>query len=118
MDAEKMIKCGFVKDENNLQFKEVFKNNAKLKEIYIDTYLGSPLASSTSFMLLLRTSEKNVVVANDENRIVLKKNDKFKTHFMNVLFSKIDECFSKVSECCFEFILKIQNIYYKITILN
>lgn len=119
MIAEKtLMKFGFVKDESNLQLKEVLKDNAKLKEIHIDTYPENPLDSSTPFTLLLRTSEKNATVSDDGNRIIFKRNDKYKTHFMNVPFSKITECFFKFSDGISEFILNIQNIYYRITVLN
>lgn len=116
-----LIKFGLTKDENNLKLKEVFKDNIKLKEIHIDTYPENPLiASSAPFMLLLRTIEKKIVVKNDGNRLVLKKNiDKFETHFMNVLFSSISECYYKIiADNYYEFIIKIQNIYYKITVVN
>ena len=113
------MKFGLVKDENNSQLKEIFKNDLKLKEIHIDVYPENPLiSSSTPFMLLLRTIEKNAMVSNDESRIVLKKNDMHETHFMNVLFSEITECCYKVSDGFSEFILSIQNIYYRITVFN
>ena len=111
-------KFGFTKDENNLKLKEAFKNESTLKQVHIDIYSESPLESSSSFMLLLRTSERNVNILNDNNRIILKKNDTYKTQFMNVLFSEIKECFVRITEGYFDFILKIQNIYYKVTILN
>lgn len=113
-----LIKFGFVRDENNVKLKEVFKNNVKIKELHIDTYPENPFSSSTPFMLLLRVSEKNVIVSNDDKRIIFKKNDKEKTQFMNILFSKIDKCFCKITESYYEFILNVQNIYYKITVLN
>ena len=112
------LKFGFVKDENNSMLKEVFTNNIKLKEIHIDIYPDNPLQSSTTFVLLLRTSENNVVISNDDNRLVLNKNDKYKKQLMNILFSKITDCLFKVSDNCYEFIINVQNIYYKITILN
>lgn len=112
------LKFGFVKDENNSMLKEVFTNNIKLKEIHIDIYPDNPLQPSTTFMLLLRTSENNVVISNDDNRLVLNKNDKYKTQLMNILFSKITDCLFKISDNCYEFIFNVQNIYYKITILN
>ena len=114
------LKFGFVKDENNSKLKEVFKNNSKLKEIHIDIYLENPLATCTkSFMLLLRTIEKGMIISNDDNRLILKKNiDRFNTNFMNIPFSEITECYCKVSDGCSEFIINVQNIYYKITILN
>lgn len=118
MISEKMVKCGFVKDENYLQFNDVFKNNVKLKEVHIDIYPYNPILPAAVFTLLLRAIEYNVTVINDGNRLILKKCDKCETYLMNVLCYKISECFSKVSENCSEFVLNIQNIYYKITILN
>lgn len=114
-----LIKFGLNKDENNFQLNEIFKNNFKLKEIHIDIYPDNPLVSSSApFMLLLRTIEKNVMVSNDGNRLVLIRNDGFNAYFINVLFSEISECYYKGSNNSFEFILKIQNIWYRITVFN
>lgn len=114
-----LMKFGLVKDENNLQLKEMLKDNVKLKEIHIDIYPENPLISSSApFMLLLRTIEKNVAVSNDKDRIILKRDDGCKTYFMNILFSEIKECYYKVIDGCSEFILNIQNIYYRITVFN
>lgn len=118
---ETLMKFGFIKDESNLlKLKEVFKDNVKLKEVHIDTYTENPLiASSAPFMLLLRTIEKKTIVSNDENRLILRKVvDKFETYFMNILFSEITECYYKDTDVYFEFIINIQNIYYRITIFN
>lgn len=113
-----LMKYGFVKEENDLHLKELIKNKSKLKEIHIDTYSENPLTSSTSFILLLRTSENNATISIDGDRLIFKKNDKYGTHFMNVLISKITECFSKICEDYSEFILNVQNIYYRITVIN
>ena len=96
----------------------MLKNNVKLKEIHIDICPESPFASSDSFMLILRACEKDATISVDGDRIVFKKNDVYETHFVNVLSSKVTECFSKMSDECYEFILNVQNIYYKITIFN
>ena len=115
-----LIKFGLTKDCNNSKLKKVFKDKTKLREIHIDIYSENPIVtSSTPFTLLLRTIEKKVVVSNDNNRLILKKNvDKFETHFMNVLFSDMAECYYKICDGYFEFILNIQNIYYRIIIFN
>ena len=119
VDEQTLIKLGLTKDEDNIKLKEVLKDNINLKEIHIDIYPESPLiTSSLPFMLLSRIIEKNVAVSNDNNRLILKKNDTYKTYFMNVLFSEINECFFKISDYSSEFILNIRNIYYIITILN
>jgi hypothetical protein len=119
MATKTSMKFGFIKDENNFQLKKILKNNFKIKEMHIDAYPENPLATSTKpFMLLLRTIEKNAVVINDGDRLVLNKNDKNNTCFMNVLFSSITECYYKIFDNCFEFILNIQNIYYRVTVLN
>lgn len=114
-----LIKFGMTKDEDNSQLKEVFKNDLKLKEIHIDIYPEHPLFSSSApFMLLLRTIEKNAIVLNDEDRIILKRSDKYSTYFMNLLFSEITECYYKYLDNFHEFILNVRNIYYRIIILN
>lgn len=122
MVAEKtLMKLGFAKDENdNLRLKETFKDSIKLKEVHIDVYPTNPLTSSqTSFMLLLRTIEKKMTVKNNGNRLVLKKVvDGYNTYFMNILFSEIAECYYKITDDCSEFILNIQNIYYRIIVFN
>lgn len=106
--------------EKTLQLKDFFKNDLKLKEIHIDIYQNNPLAASSSpFMLLLRATENNAVVSNDGNRLILMKNDCFGTYFMDILFSEIKECqciFSHYNH--YEFILNIQNIWYRITVFN
>ena len=114
-----LMKFGLVRDENNFQLKEFFKNNFRLKEIHIDMYTENPLVSSSApFMLLLRTIEKNATVSNDEERLVLTRDDGYGTYFMNVLFSEVKECYCKDTYVSSEFILNIQNIWYRITVLN
>ena len=114
-----LMKFGLIKDENNFQLKEVFKNNLKLKEVHIDIYPENPLiSSSVPFMLLLRTVEKNAIVSNDGDRLVLAKDDGYGTYFMNILFLEIKECYYKYAYDSSEFILSIQNIWYRITVLN
>ena len=113
-----LMKFGFVKEEDNSQLKELLKGSVKLKEVHIDTYTENPVASSSSFMLLLRASEKNATVLIDKNRLIFKRNDSQNTYFMNILLDKIIECFSKVADGYSEYILNVQNIYYRITVLN
>lgn len=113
-----LMKFGFAKDEDNLQLKKIFQNNSKLKELHIDIYPNNPMISSGNFALLLRTLDDNVVILNDGNRLILKRCDKYETHIMNILFSSISECYVKIAENYYELILNVQNIYYKITILN
>lgn len=117
MDAKNIFEFGFVKDNNNL-IKEVFRNNAKFKEVHIDVYPHNPMQSSIPFVLLLRTIEENVTIYNDGRRLILKMNDRFGTYIMNVLFSDITECFYSIADECYDFILNVQNIYYKLTVLN
>ena len=122
MAAENTIaKLGFKQDaNNNSKLNEVFKDNIKLKEIHIDIYPANPLITSSSpYMLLSRMIENKILVKNSGNRLVLKKNiDGYDTYFMNILLSEIKECYYKDSSGFLEFILNIQNIYYRITIFN
>lgn len=109
---------GFIKEEDFLRLKGKIKNKNKLKEIHIDMYSENPLIPSNSFSLLLRTSETNATIVISEDRLIFKRNDKQETHFMNVLISEITECYSRIEGGYSEFILKIQNIYYRITVFN
>lgn len=120
MVTERITKLGFTKDENNSKLNEAFKDNVKLKEIHIDIYATNPLVSSSApHMLLLRTIERKILIKNSGNRLVLKKAiDGFDTYFMNVLSSEIKDCYYKDFNGVSEYILNIQNIYYKITICN
>ncbi len=120
MTVATLVKLGFVKDNSNSKLNEIFKDNIKLKEIHIDIYPTNPfIASSVPYMLLSRIIEKKMLVKNSGTRLVLKKNiDGYDTYFMNVLLSEIKECYYKISNGFFEFILNIQNIYYRIIIFN
>ena len=118
VDKSVLTKFGFIEENDDLRLKQMMQNKSKFKEIHIDTYSENPLTSFSPFMLLLRTSEKNATISIDGDRLVFKRNDGCETHFMNVLISKIVECFSKIEDDYSEFILNIQNIYYRITIFN
>lgn len=113
-----LMEFGFVREKNELRFRRMFEKENRLREIHIDVYPENPIASPTSFMLLLRASESNARISIDDERIILKRNDKQETHFMNVIISKITDCFSKISDDYYEVILNVQNLYYKITIFN
>ena len=114
------MKFGLANDKDNSQLKRIFKNGVRLKVVHIDIYLENPLiTSTTSFMLMLRTIENRVTVSNDNDRLILKNDiDKFETYFMNILFSEIKECYYKNFDGYYEFILNIQNLYYRITVFN
>ena len=115
-----LLKFGFVKEDINLYLNKMslLKNSIKLKEIHIDVYPEAPFTSQVCLSLILRAFEKNATISVDGDRIIFKKNDVYETHFVNISSSKVSECFSKISDGCYEFILNVQNIYYKITIFN
>lgn len=113
-----LMKYGFVKQEYESQPKDFLRNSVKLKEVHIEAYPEDPFTSSSSFMLLLRTSEKNASVSINDDRLIVKRNDHQNTYLMNILLSKISECFLRTSDNYSEHILNVQNIYYKITVFN
>ena len=116
---DKIFQLGFTDDKDNLLFKETFKDGEKLKNIHIDVYPNNPIESYSPFTLFVRATEKDVSVSNDGNRLILKTNDRFGTHIMNVLLSDITKCFAQVAnEHCFTFVVNIQNIWYNMAILN
>ena len=116
---ERIFKLGFTSDDKNLQLEETFKDGEKLKEIHIELYPNNPIESQTPFKLFIRTMGKNVKVSNDGNRLILKSSDRFETHIMNILLSDITECLVEEVEGRYRtFVVKVQEIWYKITVLN
>lgn len=113
-----LTKYGFVNEKDYSKLIEIIRNTTKLREVHIDTYLENPLISSDSHMLLLRSVEKGVRILVEDDRLIFKRNDIYGTHFVNVLISKIKECFSRMTGDVDEYILNIQNVYYKITVFN
>lgn len=114
-----LIDFGFVERKMNLclhKSEYIFK----LKEVHVEVYPESPFDSSATFMLVLRASEKNATAYLGFNRIVLKKNDTNETHMINILASKVNKCYYKgcPDYTYGEFILNIQNIWYRITVFN
>ena len=113
-----LTKYGFVNEKDYSKLVEIIRNANRLVEVHIDTYPENPLLSSDSYMLLLRTVEKRARILVEDDRLIFKRNDIYGTHFVNVLISKIKECFCRMTGDCDEYILNIQNVWYKITILN
>lgn len=119
VDNNTLMNFGFIKDENNLKLKELLKKNVKLKELHVDVYPDNPLkATQSPFMLLLRIIEKNVMIESNDDRVIFKKHDRYETCLSNILFSKIKECFFKISDACSEFVVNVQNIYYRIIVFK
>ena len=117
----KAFKVGFIDDINNSHFNETFKNGSKLKDVHIEIYPNNPIESNSPFELLLRAVEKKALVLNDGNRLVLKLGNKFETCVLNILLSNITKCFVEVNESDVKYssyILKVQNIWYRITVLD
>ena len=113
-----LTKYGFVNEKDYSKLIEIIRNADRLVEVHIDTYPENPLLSSDSYMLLLRTVEKRARILVEDNRLIFKRDDIYETHFVNVLISTIKECFSKMTGDCDEYILNIQNTYYRITVFN
>lgn len=115
----KIFQLGFIDDVDNLLFKEIFKDGEKLKNIHIEVYPNNPIESHSPFRLLLRAIEKNATVSNDGNRFILKMNDRFETYIANILLSDITKCYVRTADKQSPtFVINVQNIWYKIDILN
>ena len=118
VDENILTKYGFVNEKDYSKLIEIIRNADRLVEVHIDTYPENPFITSNSNMLLLRTVEKKTRILVEDDRLIFKRDDIYGTHFVNVLISKIKECFSKMTGDCDEYILNIQNIYYRITVFN
>lgn len=102
---------GFVKDCEKELFGKIFGDIKKIKEIHIDVYMDKP------YMIFSRVIEKDVVLKNN-NRIVVHKNDKYKTVIVNVPFNEIINCvYKKYADNQYEIIFNIQNVCYKMLVI-
>lgn len=119
VSEQDFIKFGFVRRKMNISL-DKSENIFKLKEVHVEVYPDNPFDSSATFMLVLRASEKNATASLGFDRIILKKNDAHETHIINILASKVSDCFYRgcPDYSYGEFILNIQNIWYKITVFN
>lgn len=119
VSEQDFIEFGFVKREMNLSLNKA-ESVFNLKEVYVEVYPENPFNSSATFMLTLRASEKNATASLGFDRIVLKKSDTNGTHMINIIASKVNECYYKgcPDYTYGEFILNIQNIWYRIIVFN
>lgn len=58
------------------------------------------------------------MIESNDDRVIFKKHDRYETCLSNILFSKIKECFFKISDACSEFVVNVQNIYYRIIVFK
>lgn len=118
MDNNKLVKLGFIKDENDSMFKQLFYNGVNIKEIFIDVYFNNPCNNTYLPELLLRTDEENVSVSNDDINFTINKKDKYSTCMASILLNKMTNKYFKVNKDSFDFIFNYQNLYYKITVFK
>ena len=104
-------KYGFVMDNEKVEFKRIFSNN-RFKTLHMDMYSLDP------YMLFMRSIENNVTVIFENDRIIICKKDRHKTHIMNILFECVDNCIiKKYSDSQYEIIFAINNVSYKMLVV-
>lgn len=102
---------GFVMDNEKVEFKRIFNNN-NFKSLHMDMYSLNP------YMLFMRSMEKNLMVTIENNRVIIRKKDRYKTHIMDVPIEQIDRCIIKeYNNMQYEIILAIKDVYYKMLIV-
>lgn len=104
-------KYGFVSDKTKVEFERIISNH-NFKTLHIEIYSDNP------YMLFLRSIEKNVMVTLEDNRVIVRKNDKHKTTITDILFDSIDGCIVKqYSDSHYEIIFTIHNLCYKLLVI-
>lgn len=82
---------GFVKcDKSDL--KRMLENKIKLKEVNIDTYIAK------HYFFILRSYEENLTVSVEKNRLLIRRNDPYKTTISNVHFESVNDVQIKLME--------------------
>ena len=108
----------FIEDLKMEKLKEKFVSDKVIEKIYITAYFENPLKKSYENMVVLRGEGSNVIISDDEQRLILKRKYTFQDCILNILYSKIEKCFFKGEKTYCEFVLKVKDIYYKITIFD
>ena len=99
---------GFTLDKDLIELDKFFEHKF-FDNLHIDVYTSSP------YMLLLRTIEKNVEIIRDEDRIIIRNGKINKTTIANISKKNIDECIIKRYDVnCYEIVLSLGEIFYKI----
>ena len=100
-------KYGFTPDDAKTEFRRILNSNI-FKTLHLETYTLDP------YMLLLRTVEKNVSVAIENDRAIICKRDKYKTSIANIILDSVTNCIiKKYNDIQYEFVFSIHNICYK-----
>lgn len=105
-------KFDFTKDDTRTEFMNVFRKK-HFKTLHIDIYMKNP------YMLLLRTSAKNVSAEIKDGRIILsEKCSDYKTTVSDIILEKIKNCaIKKYNESQLELIFTVDNICYKLFVI-
>ena len=106
MDELKVF--GYVVSTDKTGFDEVFDGRS-FKEIHIDMYTYNP------YQLFSRVIDNNISMLHEDNRIVLKRKDGMV--LVDVLYDNIYEYAMKKCKEYYQFVLTIQNIWYKILVV-
>lgn len=99
---------GFVKGDKS-DLKRMLENKIKLKEVNIDTYIAKP------YFFILRSYEENLTVSVEKNRLLIRRNDPYKTTISNVPFESVNDVQIKLMEDCrLRMFFTICNICYNV----
>lgn len=101
-------KYGFSNGDKT-ELKRVLEDKIEFESVSIDTYIARP------YTFILRSSEKNVTASLEDNRVIIRRNDRFKTTISNFSFDSVCDVQFKLTEdfrCSIFF--TIANICYNI----
>lgn len=98
------FKCG-----GKSELGKILENKLNLKSVHIDTYIASP------YIFLLRSAENKVTAAIENDRVVIRRNDRNNTTISNVPFDVVEDVrFKFMEDCRFQAFFTIFNICYRI----
>ena len=75
-------KYGFSNGDKT-ELKRVLEDKIEFESVSIDTYIARP------YTFILRSSEKNVTASLEDDRVIIRRNDCFKTTISNFSFDSV-----------------------------
>lgn len=101
-------KYGFSNGDKT-ELKRILEDKIEFESVNIDTYIARP------YTFILRSSEENIIASLEDDRVIIRRNDCFKTTISNFSFDSVGNVQFKLTEdfrCSIFF--TIANICYNI----
>ncbi len=114
LTKESLEKFGYSYDYENDFLKMFSKKENTIKKLMVSLY---PRLSNDGKIILARMYNEDIIFNNNDKRLIILTKDK--NIILNILYSKITQCFIRETKNLIEFVFEYDNdIFYKIAFID